>query len=320
VHDRCPRSIDVNKALAALAALLALVLLPVSVAGADQRLASEVARAGVWANTTSGTPAVYGSGSSPCWSDVAVRNGDPNLTARLKRTPLPCTFAPAGGGDAEAVVVDQTGAAQRDYYEFWTLRKESLSPTRWSVGWGGAADYSEMVQSAGLRVWPGWMGTQASGIAFMPGLIRTYQLQAGVIGHPVQLVVPYSCPTWKPPATRTDTNASGNPLDKCIKYGQKYKLPASVDISHLSRVARMIAQAAKDYYVVVTDQSHDRVIWRLEGVKPGAASPYTKVGGLFGCDGRQNGRAVTAATEYDCYPNEQAVFKGFPWAQLVAVN
>jgi hypothetical protein len=308
-----------RKATTVLATALVVALMAAPSARADARLAAEVARVGVWANTTSGTPAVYTSGSSPCWSDIAVRNGDPNLTARLKRTPLPCAFAPAGGSDAEAILVDQTGTA-RDYYEFWTMRKDSLSPLRWSVGWGGAADYSEMTASAGLRAWPGWMGTQASGIAFIPGLIRIYQLQAGVVGHPVQLVVPYSCPTWKPPATRTDANATGNPLDRCFKYGQEYKLPASVDISGLSRVARMIAQAAKDYYVVVTDQSHDRVIWRLEGVKPGQVNPYTKPGGLFGCDGKQGGKPVTATLEYDCYPNEQAVFKGFPWAQLVPVN
>jgi hypothetical protein len=308
-----------KKAMLALAALTIAASSPVSVARADQRLADEVARTGVWGNTTSGTPAVYGSGASPCWSDVAVRTGDANLTARFRQAPLPCGFQPAGGTDAEAVVLDETGVAQRDYYEFWTMKRDPLTQ-RWSAGWGGAADLGEMVESDGLRVWPGWMGTQASGIAFLPGIVRTAELQAGVIPHPVQLVVPSSCPTWKPPATRTDSGAASNPLDRCFQYGQKYKLPASVDISKLRPVARMIAQAAKDYYVVVTDQSHDRVIWRFEGVKPGEVSPYSKPGGLFGCDGLQSGKTVSAAYEYDCYPNETAVFKGFPWAQLVPVN
>jgi hypothetical protein len=64
-----------KKAMLALAALTIAASSPVSVARADQRLADEVARTGVWGNTTSGTPAVYGSGASPCWSDVAVRTG-----------------------------------------------------------------------------------------------------------------------------------------------------------------------------------------------------------------------------------------------------
>jgi hypothetical protein len=198
-----------KKASIAVAALLAAALGPVSIAHADQRLADEVARTGVWGNTSSGTPAVYGSGASPCWTDVAVRTADVNLTARLRQAPLPCDFQPAGGSDAEAIVLDETGLAQRDYYEFWTTKRDPLTQ-RWSVGWGGAADLSEMVESDGLRVWPGWMGTQASGIAFMPGLIRTAELEAGVIPHPVQLVVPYSCPTWKAPATRTDSSAASN--------------------------------------------------------------------------------------------------------------
>ena len=62
------------KVTMALAALM-IAFSPVSVARADQRLADEVARTGVWGNTSSGTPAVYGSGASPCWSDVAVRTG-----------------------------------------------------------------------------------------------------------------------------------------------------------------------------------------------------------------------------------------------------
>lgn len=308
-----------KKATMAVAALLIAALSPVPVARADQRLADEVARTGVWGNTSAGTPAVYGSGRAPCWSDVGLRTGDANLAARFKQVPLPCDFQPAAGSDAEAVVMDETGVAQRDYYEFWTMKRDPLT-ARWSAGWGGAADLGEMVASDGLRVWPGWMGTQASGIAFLPGIVRTAELRAGVIPHPVQLVVPYSCPTWKAPATRTDSSAASNPLDRCFQYGQKYKLPASVDISKLRPVARMVAQAAKDYYVVVTDQSHDKVIWRFEGVKPGTVSPYSAPGGLFGCDGLQGGKPVSSASEYDCYPNESAVFKGFPWAQLVAVN
>ena len=74
----------------------------------------------------------------------------------------------------------------------------------------------------------------------------------------------------------------------------------------------MIAQAAKDYDVVVTDQSHDRVIWRFEGVKPGEVSPYSKPGGLFGCDGLQSGKAVSAASEYDCYPTRRPCSRASP--------
>ena len=58
--------------------------------------------------------------------------------------------------------------------------------------------------------------------------------------------MPHSRPTWKPPDTRTAASAASNPLMRCFQYGQKYMLPASVDISRLRPVARVIAQAAKD--------------------------------------------------------------------------
>ena len=95
-------------------------------------LAGEVARTGVWANTSANTPAVWGSGSSPCWSDVAVRT-PAAWSPRLRRTPLPCDFAPAPGGDGEAIVTDQTGQAAFSYYELWSaVYNHSAFPWRWS--------------------------------------------------------------------------------------------------------------------------------------------------------------------------------------------
>ena len=161
------------------------------------------------------------------------------------------------------------------------------------------------------------MGAQASGIAFIPGLPRIAELQAGHIPHPVQIMVPEACASPKPPATRTDLVAVNSV--NCIAEGQKYKLPAGYDCTPLRQVAEAICEAARDYYLVVTDQTHDKVIVRLEGAKPGQESPYYKVGGLFGCDGLQGGRPANG-NEYDCWPTAAGEFHGFPWAALVAVN
>jgi hypothetical protein len=313
-----------------LATILAL-LLP-AVANAEGTIQSEVARTGVWANTSDYTPAVYGSGSSPCWTNVKLRSSNysgvtPPLATRLSNTPLPCYFKPAGGTDGEAVVVDQTGTGYK-YYELWTTAYNATGFPGWSVGWGGAADDSEFVQSEGLRVWPGWMGTQASGIAFLPGVPRIADLQAGVVRHPVQIEVPEACAYHKAPATRQDGNA-GNTAN-CIPEGQKWKLPAGTDCTTgLRRLARIICAAVRDYYLVVTDMTHDKVTFRFEGLQP-SSSPYyqgdpywkTTGGGLFGCDGLgSNGQPVAHSwEEYDCYPTEQAVFYKFPWDKLVPVN
>jgi hypothetical protein len=303
----------------ALAALAALVVLS-GTAAAEGTIAGEVKRTGVWANTRAGTPPVWGSGSQPCWADVALRKPS-DWAARLQRAPLPCAFAASPDVDAEAVVIDQTGTAPFDYYEFWTMQWAwgvSGMPNGWSAGWGGAADNDELIASDGLRIWPQGMGTQGSGIAFIPGLPRLAELAAGRIPHPVQIEVPVACAFAKSPATRTDFTSDPN-SPNCIPLGQKWKLPAGVDISTLRPAARMVAQAAKDSYLVATDQTHDKVIIRFEGVKPGQPDPYYRVGGYFGCDGMQGGQPANG-NEYDCWPTTLGAFTRFPWDKLVAVN
>lgn len=308
-----------QRRLLAACAVLMLAALPAT-AAATTTLASEVKRTGLWANTRAGTPAVWGSGSQPCWSDVAVRK-PADWAPRLQHVPLPCNFAPSPDVDAEGVVIDQTGAAPFDYYEFWTMRWSSGGtglPRGWSAGWAGAADNAELTPSEGLRLWPQGMGAQGSGIAFVPGLPRLSELAAGRISHPVQIEVPVACAHPKSPATRTDLTSA--PSDSnCIPLGQKWKLPANVDISRLRPAARMVAQAAKDYYLVATDQTQDKVIIRFEGVKPGQPDPYYRVGGYFGCDGLQSGQPANGS-EYDCWPTTLGAFAGFPFDKLVEVN
>src|SRR5258705_8773298 len=57
-----------------LATILAL-LLP-AVANAEGTIQSEVARTGVWGDTSDYTPAVYGSGSTPCWTNGKLRSSN----------------------------------------------------------------------------------------------------------------------------------------------------------------------------------------------------------------------------------------------------
>jgi hypothetical protein len=143
------------------------------------------------------------------------------------------------------------------------------------------------------------------------------ELREGRIDHPVHLTVPHSCRTWRPPATRTDARAGG---ERCFEYGTRYELPDDVDIDGLPRLPRMIAQAAKDHYLIVTDQSASTLVfraenWRRPGAPWGAANPYPRA---FGCDGRGGDGAPLAAgqEEYDCYPDKLNLFRDFPWREL----
>ena len=291
-------------------------------AAADERLAAEVERTNIWVNTDQYTPPIYEvtDASKPCVTDVRHRHIDgsimPELEQRWRRAPLPCSILPSGGSDAEAVVMNRTGEGL-DYYEFWILRREGRD---WAAAWGGAANDRAFRWWDGTRAWndpAGQFGTQASGIAFVPGVVRVAELQAGRIDHPVQLVVPQACRTWRAPATRTDNEAGGK---HCFEYGTRYELPDDVDISGLPRLARTIAQAAKDHYLVVTDQSGSTLAiraenWRRPGAQWGEENPYPNA---FGCDGRaENGRALRPGQEeYDCYPDKRNLFRDFPWREL----
>jgi hypothetical protein len=319
----------------ALACALTLTIAASAYGNAVGRLSSEVQRSGVWVNTANYTPPVYRMNSSIpfCWTRVLTNPFFQGLDLKWRKVPLRCDFQPAGGSDSEAVVMNSglggTDPAVFDYYEFWGAQYKDLS---WQARWGGAADNSEFTVKQGVRAWPtpGGVkyGTQASGIAFVPGLILEPELRAGKIGHVVSLLVPYSCPTWRSPATRTDGSAATNPLDKCLQYGTLFKLPADVPTGALPKVPRLIAEAAKTYGLMVTDQTHSSVAFRAESWQRKWSSwgsgdrwtdPYSSPGGHFGCDGYQSGKAVASWAEYDCYPDKDHLFRQFPWDKLVEV-
>jgi hypothetical protein len=297
------------------------------------RLLDQVNNYGVWTNTDSYTPVIYEiPTTSPCLWTFTVTPASAPLQARFNSVLVPCFFLPSQGVDGEAVVLDATNNKTT---EFFQARWDNA--LGWLATWGGSDVNANFVQSpfgaAYGRAWarPNGVpyGTQASGIAFVPGVIRVSELQAGVIPHAVQISARWSCSTWKAPATRTDTLAGNNPATRCLQYGQLFKLPQNVNISGLPPFPRMIAQAAKTYGIVVTDQTLGTVTFRAEnwkrkvGAPPpswGTTDPYFKVGGYFGCDGFQNGQPATPVTEYDCSPDSANLFSGFPWSSLTATN
>ena len=280
---------------------------------------------GVWANTNDGTPPIYTvtPDSQVCRQDVIAEG--PNA-ARLQpmwlRVPLPCDFQPAPGSDREAVVVNRTGDGGPDYYEFWSMVKDDQG--RWHSYYGGSRRDAEFATFMGNRVWPDFGGVQASGYAFVPGIVTQADLAAGKIRHPVHLLVPYSCPTFHAPANRTDAVSAGAPANPgCIEYGTIFRFPKNFKINQLNLppVPRMIAVAARDYGgLVVSDQTHSAVGVRFQGLG-GGPDPYYSPGGYFGCDGLVNGSPVApGGAEPDCWFTTYGIMARFPWEALRVVN
>ncbi|MFT4102121.1 MAG: hypothetical protein QM674_13995 [Burkholderiaceae bacterium] len=292
---------------------------------ADTRLANTANNTAVYATTDAYTPTVYemSSSSRPCWGSVAIlpSNYAP-LAAKTASVPLPCNFTPSEGTDKEAVILDYTHGSLR-VFEGWQLNK---SGGNWSMAWGGYEPESAFTKTAYGWAWPtseSMYGVQASGLAFLPGIITVKELSSGKISHAIHMIVPRSCNTWVSPATRTDGSSVPTGTLDCYQYGMAYKLPSNFVIpSNWPNVVKMIAVAARDYGLVVTDQSGYGIGFRFENYKRPEAwwsnngavvDPYsdpTQAGlNFFQCPNPWT---------WACYPDGGHLFK--PLSQVVAPN
>ncbi|MFT3800638.1 MAG: hypothetical protein QM766_05400 [Burkholderiaceae bacterium] len=302
-----------------------LICSTISVGLADTRLANTARNTAVYAATDAYTPTVYEmtSSSQPCWGPIAlVPNHYPPLAAKTASVPLPCNFTPSAGTDKEAVILDSTHGALR-VFEGWQLNK---SGGNWSMAWGGYELESSFKKTAYGWVWPTnetTYGVQASGFSFIPGILTVKELSSGKINHAIHIIVPRSCDTWIAPATRTDGNAARTGTEDCYQYGMAYKLPSNFVIpSNWPKVVKMIAVAARDYGLVVTDQSWYGIGIRFENFKRQGAW-WSKNGGIVDpySDPTQAGLNFFQCPNpwsWDCYPDRDHLFK--PLSQVVAPN
>jgi hypothetical protein len=301
----------------ALVALVALLLLPVAARAATPNeigFLDHLAKGGTWVGQT-WVPVYdvcwWGSGSlaKPCNTklpQINVTHKDrtgyslPELTAEWQGVYTLPGFAPATGSDNGAVIIDHI----RDRYnEFWVMTQDPA--IGWRAWWGGGEPFTRMIKKDGLWIWPTPNtanifgpgtptahfpeGMPASGIAFVPGLIRLGDMRAGAINHPIQVTVPNACQS-KPPATRgrSDTRcwAPSVTVPAPVQYGAKFKLDPSINVDArltgkhwcfpsvnrtgaqatalgwtgtncpLPPMAKMILKAVQGaQYIVVTDQS-----------------------------------------------------------------
>lgn len=306
-------------------------------AHADSRLAATTAAVPVFGNVDAYTPPIYevDDGRYACWQPVGLGNYETHLAQQLANVPLPCYIQPARGTDGEVVVIDRS-RGEPWLFEGWEMRWQN----QWMITWGGYEPASRFNQTAWGWLWPAQnqkeYGVQASGFAFVPGVITVAELANGVIPHAIHLTVPYACNTFVAPATRTDGNAVATGTQDCYQYGTAYKLPASFSIpANWPRAVRAIAVAARDHGLVITDQNHYGIGFRFENyVRPWAwwsptgavIDPYRDLDGpslnLFECPQGQPWGA--------CFPRENALFNALRqvapgntqtfWEALVQVN
>jgi hypothetical protein len=169
--------------------------------------------------------------------------------------PIPATARVEGGsnatGDRHVIVYD--AAACRAYELYAAYRTGSTS---WRAGSGAVFD----LRSNALRP-KGWTSADAAGLSILAGLVQYDEVASGRIDHAIRMTVPSSQSAYVWPARHEASSSSSSSLPP---MGERFRLKASVDISHLPLQARVVAQALKTYGAIVADNGS---AWYISGTQ-----------------------------------------------------
>jgi hypothetical protein len=152
-------------------------------------------------------------------------------------------------GDRHALIVDRDSCK---LYELYALQR---SASGWTAGSGAIFDLrSNKVRPAG------WTSADAAGLPIFPGLARwDGDASTGAIRHALRFTVDRTRKAYVYPARHYASSSTDPSLPP---MGLRVRLKASVDISHLPRQARIVAQAMKTYGMILADNGSN---WYVSG-------------------------------------------------------
>jgi hypothetical protein len=204
----------------------------------------------VHGNTTPKTHVVidwYPSESDPI--DVPIPSGAV-IEGDLQNGPL---FGVDNRGDSHLIVWN---ADQNIAYELYHASRPSENADgKWHAG-------GEAVWDLKMNTFRtiGWTSADAAGLPILPGLVRpdeglpVNQGGQGVINHAIRFTLKNSkiLNQFIYPASHVANPGNNNPAIQ-PPMGARFRLKANVDISTLNPESRVIAQAMKDYGMIVAD-------------------------------------------------------------------
>jgi hypothetical protein len=184
--------------------------------------------------------------------------------------PIPATPLIEGGSDHHILMVDRDACR---LYELFDAR-QSVSGA-WSAGSGATWD----LRSNALRP-AGWTSADAAGLPILPGLVRYDEVTAGTITHALRFTTNVTRQAYIYPARH---DASSNTSASLPPMGLRVRLRASFDTSGLSPQARVIADALKQYGMILADNGSP---WYVSGVSdPGFNDDVLhQLGAITGAD------------------------------------
>jgi Calx-beta domain/IPT/TIG domain len=158
----------------------------------------------------------------------------------------------ANRGDSHLIVYDVDNNVAYEFYQ-------ASRPSENSDGNWHAAQESVWDMKTNTFRTLGWTSADAAGLAILPGLVRPDEALPvsdggqGVINHAIRFTLKNNIilDQYLFPASHvanSNTNASIDP-----PMGARFRLKSSVDISQLNPESKIIAQAMKDYGMIVAD-------------------------------------------------------------------
>ena len=167
--------------------------------------------------------------------------------------PIPASPLIEGGagatGDRHILMVDRDACR---LYELFAARK---SGAQWRAGSGATWD----LRSNALRT-AGWTSADAAGLPIQPGLVRYDEVAAGAINHALRFTTNRTREAYVYPARHEAGESTSSSLPP---MGLRVRLKTSVDISHYSHDARVIAEALKRYGMILADNGSP---WYISGM------------------------------------------------------
>jgi hypothetical protein len=252
-------------------------------------LDAQVEAHGAWINTTAcAMPTYWATASTPSVRVTlhAASYQDPAMLRAWSAVPIPPDAAPANCVDKNFAVIQRQPDGTFTQWEFWAATK--LTDGGWVARWGGvtqnvmadrgiasAVSWTDPTAPATLAraSRPGWHVT-ASSVSMTAGVITARDMAQGRIDHAISVALPSAAKgRWMWPAQRTD----GTSVDlDALPEGAHLRLDPSVNVASLGMVplARMIAEAAQKYGLVVRDQTWDAAVFYTEGSRIGEVNPF----------------------------------------------
>jgi hypothetical protein len=199
--------------------------------------------AGLYGGAPIGIPFVAVPGTQPkvpVAFDYADES-DPGPYPVPPNAPIEGVGPPTASGDRHVLVVDTDACV---LYEMYAAYPQAGGAS-WSAGSGAVFD----LRSNALRP-STWTSADAAGLPIFPGLARYDEVAAGAINHALRFTAPQTQNAFVWPA-RHAASSSTDPTRPPM--GLRLRLKASVDITHYSPQARVIAQAMKTYGIILAD-------------------------------------------------------------------